>query len=262
MNNTQADITADLTDKQLAHCYMSAFNSAYDKPGACIHDGQCAGYRAVAALARKGWRPIPKDEGEVMSLFERRSNPCRLVVPAAEGEAQQPSQQLDELAEQLRELAEILKRMEFVPLVPPAWQLRELAEILTRMGFVTLAPPAWPSRLQRAAELLEHPQASAPVPAVAEPSDGLVEALPTLPPRPPVRERHSSPSPLTRWGIQWNGPEQAIALPIDDGYWTPWHVADELLRQALAIAPAPPAEGTNHGGGSECPLDPDAMPLG
>lgn len=161
MDNTQADITADLTDERLqqaaARDYRSRSNS--DVPR------RVARYRAVAALAREGWRPIPKDEGEVMSLLERRSNPCRLVVPAAEGEAQQPSQQLPELAEQLRELLGILTRMGFVPLVPPAWQLRELAEILTRMGFVTLAPPAWPSRLQRAAELLEHPQALERVPA-------------------------------------------------------------------------------------------------
>lgn len=125
-NNQQVDITADLTEEQI---WMTA-RSAQGDP-----------FRAVAALAREGWRPIPQDEGDVITLFEPRANSCHLVPPAAEGEAQQPSQQLDELAE----------------------QLRELAEILTRMGFVTLAPPAWPSRLQRAAELLVHQQAFQPV---------------------------------------------------------------------------------------------------
>ena len=92
-----------------------------------------------------------------------------------------------------------------------------------------------------AAELLTQQQTPTPVPvqAAAEPSDGLVEGLPSLPPRPPVRECHSGPSQLTRWGIQWNGPEQSIAVPMSDGYWTPWHIADELLRQALANAPVP-----------------------
>jgi hypothetical protein len=145
MDNKQADITADLTDARLKKAVDDAFNK-YLRISPQMASYQAC--RAVAALAREGWRPIPQDEGEVMSLFERRSNPCRLVVPAAE--AQQPSQQLDELAV----------------------QLRELAEILTRMGFVTLTPPAliWPSRLQRAAEQLERQQAFQPVLASERPA--------------------------------------------------------------------------------------------
>lgn len=147
--------------------------------------------RAVAALAREGWRPIPKNEGFPMTLHQPRSNPCPLVETAADGEAEQ-------LAKQLQELAGILESLQI---------------------------PQWPGRVLRAAELLVRQQALASVPA--------------FPPRPPVTKGHNNPTGLTRWGIQWNGPEQAIALPMDDGYWTPWHVADELLRQALANAPAP-----------------------
>jgi hypothetical protein len=125
-NNQQDDITADLTEEQI---WMTA-RSAQGDP-----------FRAVAALAREGWRPIPQDEGDVMTLFEPRANSCHLVPSAADEKSQ--------------ELAE---------------QLRELAEILTRLGFVTLSPPAWPNRLRRAAELLVHQQAFQPVP--------------TFPPRP------------------------------------------------------------------------------
>lgn len=52
---------------------------------------------------------------------------------------------------------------------------------------------------------------------------------------------------MKRYGIKWNGPTSPLAVPMDDGYWTPWHEAqaqlaavtaqrDELLRAAkLAI---------------------------
>ncbi|MBA1189318.1 hypothetical protein G7Z99_09670 [Pseudomonas entomophila] len=33
---------------------------------------------------------------------------------------------------------------------------------------------------------------------------------------------------LPRYGLRWNGPQQPIAVPMDDGYWTPWHLADRL----------------------------------
>lgn len=83
MDNTQADITADLTEEQIWKTAASAKGDPF---------------RAVAAMARKGWRPIPKDEGFPMTLHQPRSNPCRLVVPAAEGAAQQLVEQLHELA--------------------------------------------------------------------------------------------------------------------------------------------------------------------
>jgi hypothetical protein len=136
-NNQQADMTADLTDERLTSAAADAFNK-YLKTNPQIASYQAC--RAVAALARKGWRPIPQDEGDVMTLFEPRANSCHLVPPAADEESQ--------------ELAE---------------QLRELAEILTSMGFVTLSPPAWPSRLRRAAQQLEHQQAFRPVLASERP---------------------------------------------------------------------------------------------
>lgn len=53
-----------------------------------------------------------------------------------------------------------------------------------------------------------------------------VEALkglrPEGPPRPPRGEG------LPRYGLRWNGPQQPLAVPMVDGYWTPWHLADRL----------------------------------
>lgn len=37
---------------------------------------------------------------------------------------------------------------------------------------------------------------------------------------------------LQRYGVQWNGPDQPIAVPMPDGYWTPWHLADGHARDA------------------------------
>lgn len=45
---------------------------------------------------------------------------------------------------------------------------------------------------------------------------------PAPPPRPP--EVHGLP----RYGLRWNGPDQPLAVPMEDGYWTPWHLADQL----------------------------------
>lgn len=42
---------------------------------------------------------------------------------------------------------------------------------------------------------------------------------PEFPPRPPDGEG------LPRYGIRWNGPEEPLAVPMADGYWTPWHLA-------------------------------------
>jgi hypothetical protein len=42
---------------------------------------------------------------------------------------------------------------------------------------------------------------------------------PELPPRPPEG------GGLPRYGLRWNGLEQPVAVPMDDGYWTPFHLA-------------------------------------
>ncbi|MDN4511383.1 hypothetical protein D3C76_946340 [compost metagenome] len=45
---------------------------------------------------------------------------------------------------------------------------------------------------------------------------------PEWPPRPPDGEG------LPRYGLRWNGPQQPLAVPMEDGYWTPWHLAERL----------------------------------
>jgi hypothetical protein len=50
-------------------------------------------------------------------------------------------------------------------------------------------------------------------------------AKPELPPRPPDGDG------LPRYGIRWNGPTAPIAVPMADGYWTPWHLADAAYRR-------------------------------
>lgn len=52
---------------------------------------------------------------------------------------------------------------------------------------------------------------------------------PGYPPRPPDGEG------LPRYGLRWNGPQQPLAVPITDGYWTPWHLADQLKADSEAL---------------------------
>lgn len=49
---------------------------------------------------------------------------------------------------------------------------------------------------------------------------------PAYPPRPPDGYG------LPRYGLRWNGPQQPLAVQMDDGYWTPWHLAADLLKDA------------------------------
>src|ERR1044071_5565430 len=42
---------------------------------------------------------------------------------------------------------------------------------------------------------------------------------------------------LERWGVTWPETGKLLLQPIPDGYWTPWHLAEEqaaALRQQLA----------------------------
>ncbi|MCY1363588.1 hypothetical protein D9M68_693720 [compost metagenome] len=61
--------------------------------------------------------------------------------------------------------------------------------------------------------------------------------MPELPPRPP------DGSGLPRYGLRWNGPGQPLSMPMDDGYWTPWHLADELRAELEAVRSALAGDG-------------------
>lgn len=37
---------------------------------------------------------------------------------------------------------------------------------------------------------------------------------------------------LPRYGLRYNGPDQPLAVPMLDGYWTPWHLAEEAHKTA------------------------------
>lgn len=52
---------------------------------------------------------------------------------------------------------------------------------------------------------------------------------PVPPPRPPKGEG------LPRYGLRWNGPSSPLAVPMEDGYWTPWHLSDQLKSENRAL---------------------------
>lgn len=49
---------------------------------------------------------------------------------------------------------------------------------------------------------------------------------PEIPPFPPYGYG------LPRFGLRWNGPSNPLAVPMGDGYWTPWHLAEQLRADA------------------------------
>lgn len=52
---------------------------------------------------------------------------------------------------------------------------------------------------------------------------------PELPPRPPASEG------LPRYGISWNGPDKPLTVPMDDGYWTPYHLAEQSTKPEIRL---------------------------
>jgi hypothetical protein len=74
------------------------------------------------------------------------------------------------------------------------------------------------------------PQQPSAVVPLAKVLTALSDSLPTpcLPPRPPEGEG------LPRYGIQWNGPKSPLSVVMDDGYWTPWHLANQELSAVSA----------------------------
>ena len=41
---------------------------------------------------------------------------------------------------------------------------------------------------------------------------------------------------LSRYGLQWNGPDNFVCIEMTDGYWTPWHIAQSKLTESLRTA--------------------------
>ena len=44
------------------------------------------------------------------------------------------------------------------------------------------------------------------------------------------------PEGMPRYGLRYNGPTEPLAVPMPDGYWTPWHVANARAEAAEADA--------------------------
>lgn len=65
---------------------------------------------------------------------------------------------------------------------------------------------------------------------------GQVERLRGIKPELPPYPGDSFDGELPRYGIKWSGPTQPLAVPMDDGYWTPYHLA--VTNQAEVKAQA------------------------
>lgn len=58
---------------------------------------------------------------------------------------------------------------------------------------------------------------------------------PELPPRPPELGGRDPGGDLPRYGLRWNGPQQPLAVPMNDGYWTPWHIAERFRAGLVGL---------------------------
>ena len=63
-----------------------------------------------------------------------------------------------------------------------------------------------------------------------------VERLQGIKPELPPRDGRGEGLP--RYGLRWNGPDQPVATPMEDGFWVPWHLAQkevEALRRKCGL---------------------------
>ncbi len=67
--------------------------------------------------------------------------------------------------------------------------------------------------------------------ALAAQVEKLKGAKPALPPFP-----QQGGSGMPRYGIRWNGEYDPISVPMDDGYWTPYHLVEQQLTEIRAEA--------------------------
>lgn len=44
--------------------------------------------------------------------------------------------------------------------------------------------------------------------------------------------QQAEPVALQRWGVKWKGQTEPFMEQMPDGYWTPWHIANEALQRA------------------------------
>lgn len=99
-------------------------------------------------------------------------------------------------------------------------QKLKVAALAVREGSSLQGPEAHDSMVEF--EGLATPDAVLTLVAEIERLSGL---RPEWPPRPPEGDG------LPRYGLRWNGPQQPLAVPMADGYWTPWHLADQLKAE-------------------------------
>lgn len=71
-----------------------------------------------------------------------------------------------------------------------------------------------------------------------------VESLKGIKPEMPPRPQQGCGLP--RYGIKWNGDHQPISTPMDDGYWTPYHLVEQCLNQIKAEAVSDAVRHCNH----------------
>lgn len=69
-------------------------------------------------------------------------------------------------------------------------------------------------------------QAQAQIEQLQAECETLRGLTPEAPPRPPEGEA------LPRYGIRWNGPGLPLSVPMEDGYWTPWHLAATVVEHS------------------------------
>lgn len=175
---------------------------------------------------------IRREERELREKLEFQAAATKALLESTErlaGELKEARIEVDRLAVQLKEArAECARQMAYGVKQHEAAQeaIRERDEA-----------QAWAKeRSEFAAAETEHANRWSVRAHKAEAEVKRLRGLtPEFPPRPPDGDG------LPRYGLRWNGPVEPIAVPMDDGYWTPWHLADaayrrgaEAMREAIA----------------------------
>lgn len=107
---------------------------------------------------------------------------------------------------------------------------------LTRLSDDEKCGHGWPRNDERCPVCYQtHAECMVEAKSLAAERDALkaeVERLSGLRPKWPPMQPDGEWMP--RYGLRWNGPTTPVAVPMDDGYWTPWHLAQGALAAVVS----------------------------
>lgn len=104
----------------------------------------------------------------------------------------------------------------------------KVAEIVEKLHSALVIDPTYGKCVNLVLEYDDIEGAAALIATQQQEIERLRGLQPEFPPYPPDGDG------LPRFGLRWNGPSEPLSVPMEDGYWTPYHLASLYRRHCNA----------------------------